>query len=237
MRRYADAAGPGELSAGAPAARAGLLDPHLPHLHKRWEEGCRNTDRLHQEIRAQGYRGSLRTLRRHTAQLRKATARPVRPPAPAPKKVASWILTPPGKLTDADHAALTRITAHCPEISATCVLVREFAGMLCHRRGKYLGTWARNAEASPVPELRGFAKGLRKDWTAVTAGLTLPYSSGVVEGHVNRNQDDQKANVRTGETGSSAQARPARGLTSSRKVGQSRCGPRWWPGKSPHPSG
>jgi transposase len=34
--------------------------------------------------------------------------------------------------------------------------------------------------------LRGFAKGLRKDWAAVTAGLTLPYSSGTVEGHVNR---------------------------------------------------
>jgi transposase len=26
----------------------------------------------------------------------------------------------------------------------------------------------------------------REDWAAVTAGLTLPYSSGAVEGHVNR---------------------------------------------------
>ena len=42
------------------------------------------------------------------------------------------------------------------------------------------------AEASPVSELRGFAKGLRKDWAAVTAGLTVSYSSGAVEGHVNR---------------------------------------------------
>ena len=186
IRRYAGAAGPSALSADAPAARASVLDPHLPHLHQRWEEGCRNTGQLHQEIRARGYRGSMRTLRRHTAQLRKATASPARPPAPAPKKVASWILTPPGKLTDADHAALTRIIARCPEISATCVLVRDFAGMLCHRRGKHLSAWAGNAEASPVPELRGFAKGLRKDWAAVTPGLTLPYSSGVVEGHVNR---------------------------------------------------
>ena len=30
------------------------------------------------------------------------------------------------------------------------------------------------------------AKGLRKDWAAVTAGLTVSYSSGAVEGHVNR---------------------------------------------------
>ena len=58
--------------------------------------------------------------------------------------------------------------------------------MLCHRHGEHLEAWTTQAQASPVTELRGFAKGLRKDWAAVTAGLTLPYSSGVVEGHVNR---------------------------------------------------
>jgi len=58
--------------------------------------------------------------------------------------------------------------------------------MLCHRCGEHLEAWAGQAEASPVRELRGFAKGLRKDWAAVTAGLTVSYSSGAVEGHVNR---------------------------------------------------
>ena len=58
--------------------------------------------------------------------------------------------------------------------------------MLCHRHGERLEAWAAQAETSPVSELRGFAKGLRKDWAAVTAGLTVPYSSGAVEGHVNR---------------------------------------------------
>jgi transposase len=63
-------------------------------------------------------------------------------------------------------------------------LVREFADMLCNQRGERLETWASQAEASPVSELRGFSKGLRKDWAAVTAGLTTPYNSGAVEGHV-----------------------------------------------------
>ncbi|MFI1259139.1 hypothetical protein ACH4U6_36125 [Streptomyces netropsis] len=36
------------------------------------------------------------------------------------------------------------------------------------------------------PELRGFASGLRKDWNAVMADLTLHWNSGAVEGHVNR---------------------------------------------------
>jgi transposase len=34
--------------------------------------------------------------------------------------------------------------------------------------------------------MRSFAAGLGKDWPAVTAGLTLPWRSGTVEGHVNR---------------------------------------------------
>jgi transposase len=58
--------------------------------------------------------------------------------------------------------------------------------MLCHQRGEYLEVWAAQAETSPVSELRSFSKGLRKDWAAVTAGLTTPSSSGAVEGRVNR---------------------------------------------------
>lgn len=34
--------------------------------------------------------------------------------------------------------------------------------------------------------MKGFAGFLRQDLDAVPAGLTLPWSSGVVEGHVNR---------------------------------------------------
>jgi transposase len=57
--------------------------------------------------------------------------------------------------------------------------------MLCHQHGDKLPAWAAQAQASTVSELRGFAKGLRKDWAVVTAGLTLPYSSGAVECDVN----------------------------------------------------
>jgi transposase len=185
VRRYATGA-VSDLLPDTPARRAGLLDPHLPYLNQRWDEGCRSTDKLHEEIRARGYRGSLRTLRRHTAQLRQATTPPATPPAPAPKKVAMWILTPPSSLADADRATLAGITARCEELTATRALVRDFADMLCHRTGSKLPGWADQAEASPVRELRSFAAGLRKDWAAVTAGLTLPYSSGAVEGHVNR---------------------------------------------------
>jgi transposase len=42
------------------------------------------------------------------------------------------------------------------------------------------------AAASGIEALARFAQGLREDLTAVTAGLTLPWSNGPVEGQVNR---------------------------------------------------
>jgi transposase len=186
VRRYATAETAGQLTGGARLMRPGLLGPHQDWLRQRWDEGIRSTERLHAELRDRGYQGSMRTLRRLTAQLRRDTAVPAPLAAPPAKKVARWILTPPSDLTDDDRAALTQITGRCEELQQTGALVREFADMLCNRRGERLEAWASRAQDSPVSELRGFAKGLRSDWAAVTAGLTVSYSSGAVEGHVNR---------------------------------------------------
>jgi len=186
VRRYATAATADELIGGTRVTQPGLLGPHQDWLRQRWDDGVRSTQRLHAELRDRGYQGSLRTLRRLTAQLRRDTAVPAPPPPPPARQVASWILTPPGDLTDDNRAALAQITARCAELAATRDLVREFADMLCHRHGERLEAWAHQAQTSPVSELRGFAKGLRRDWAAVIAGLTVSYSSGPVEGHVNR---------------------------------------------------
>ncbi len=185
MHRYATAATADQLIGGARLARSGLLGPHQAYLRQRWDERLRSTERLHGELRGRGYRGSLRALRRFTAQLRRDTAVPVPPPAPKARTVASWILTRQGDLADDDRAALARITARCAELTATRDLVREFGDMLCYLRGERLEAWVGQAEASAVSDLRGFATGLRKDWAAVTAGLTVSYSSRPVEGHVN----------------------------------------------------
>jgi hypothetical protein len=54
------------------------------------------------------------------------------------------------------------------------------------RRGRDLEQWMTAAIATGEPALRSFVTGLRADQDAVTAGLSLPWSSGVVGGHVNR---------------------------------------------------
>ena len=80
VRRYATAATADELIGGARLTRPGLLGPHQDWLRQRWDEGVRSTEQLHDELRDRGYRGSLRTLRRLTARLRRT------PPSPRPRQ-------------------------------------------------------------------------------------------------------------------------------------------------------
>ncbi|MCL4489706.1 MAG: transposase [Chloroflexi bacterium] len=58
--------------------------------------------------------------------------------------------------------------------------------MIRERRGDQLDSWLEKAEASTLPDLRNFATGLRRDYDAVRAGLSLPWSNGQTEGQVNR---------------------------------------------------
>ena len=186
VRRYATAATADQLIGGARLTRPGLLGPHQAYLRQRWDEGIRSTERLHAELRARGYQGSLRTLRRLTARLRQDTAVPRRRQRPRPRRWPAGSSPRPATSPTTTAPRSRRSPPAARNSTPPATLVREFADMLCHRRGEHLEAWAAQAEASPVSELRGFAKGLRKDWAAVTAGLTVSYSSGAVEGHVNR---------------------------------------------------
>jgi transposase len=65
-------------------------------------------------------------------------------------------------------------------------LSQDFAALLREREGGRLDGWIATASASDVTELRRFAQGLLLDEAAVRAGLTLEWSNGQTEGHVNR---------------------------------------------------
>lgn len=64
--------------------------------------------------------------------------------------------------------------------------VRSFATMMCTLRGDRLEAWMTAVDADDLPALSSFVIGLRRDQDAVTAGPTLHWNSGPVEGHVNR---------------------------------------------------
>lgn len=60
------------------------------------------------------------------------------------------------------------------------------ATMLTERQGERLPDWLNAVRQDNLPNLHTLAAGIDRDRDAVIAGLTLPWSSGVVEGHVNR---------------------------------------------------
>ncbi|MGV9989135.1 transposase, partial [Streptomyces olivaceus] len=76
--------------------------------------------------------------------------------------------------------------ANCPELDALTGHVRCFAHMLTERQGERLPQWLDAVRQDDLPSLHTLAAGIDRDRDAVIAGLTLPWNSGVVEGHVNR---------------------------------------------------
>lgn len=101
-------------------------------------------------------------------------------------QVTGWICRHPDNLVQRDTEQLQEILDRCPELRTAAELVRSFADMLTHLHGERLTAWIVAAEQAALPGITEFATGLTADIAAVTAGLSLPFSSGPVEGNVNR---------------------------------------------------
>jgi transposase len=185
VRRYARAATVTE-AASPRCPRRSRLDPFKDHLQQRWQEGCHNATRLYHEICTRGYRGSRTTVRASLAPWRTAGATPRRQPVITVRQVKRLLLRRPSELTAEEQALLDRITGRSEELTGLARLTRAFTALLRERRGDELRQWVEAVVASGIAELVAFAKGLEQDWAAVVAGLTLEWSSGQVEGQVNR---------------------------------------------------
>ncbi|MFE9859088.1 transposase [Streptomyces sp. NPDC005780] len=96
------------------------------------------------------------------------------------------MLIHPDTLPESEHLKLKSVLAGCPELDALTGHVRAFGKMLTHLQGDQLPKCIKGVRADDLPSLHTFVNGLERDLAAVTAGLTLPWSSGIVEGHVNR---------------------------------------------------
>ncbi|MEV2273423.1 transposase [Nonomuraea africana] len=187
VRRFARAASPDELLVNAGTGRRPkALDAFEPYLRRRWNDGCTNAEQLYQELRALGYRGRPTTVRQYLHPWRSAAVKhPPSSPPPTVRQAAGWLLRDPAHLTDDEQRRLEALSHACPPLAALRDHVGAFARMMVERRGDLLERWMTTVDDS-LPELRSFVAGLRRDFDAVRAGLTLPHSSGPVEGHVNR---------------------------------------------------
>lgn len=81
---------------------------------------------------------------------------------------------------------LKELLARCPEPDAVAACVASFAEMMTDLDGHRLPAWLDQAQATGLPPLKSLVNGIRQDLDAVTAGLSMHWNSGRVEGNVNR---------------------------------------------------
>src|SRR5215203_2478185 len=179
--------------------RASVLDPYLPYLVKRWNEGCRSAKRLYAEIRDQGYHHSVDTVNRLLSSFRHTEQRdgelPHAPRAkrgsiagasPTTKNVAALFLRREEMLNEEQKEYLERLCASDVALADARRLTQEFAKMVRNLEGERLGRWLKEAEASGASVMKKFATGLKKDLPAVRGGLTEEWSNGPVEGFITK---------------------------------------------------
>jgi len=167
--------------------RATALDSFLPYLARRWRAGQHIAAFLFDEVWQQGYRGSKRTVRRQLKGWR--TAEPPPPPQamlPGPRTLAWLLLRRPSDLDDKEQVLLKQLDERSLELACARQLAQHFLRLVRERRGRELDDWAADVRTTGPPELRGFSRNLQHDWAAVHAGLTERWSSGSVEGNVNK---------------------------------------------------
>jgi len=184
---------------GVRAPGKSKLDPYLAYLRERWSAGAHSGSRLFCEIKERGYTGSESLLRHVLGEWRaelppQARQGPARKPRLAPKPgkrrlssrgAAFLMILPSSKLTKVQQQQVAQMNLN-QELQAVYLLSQEFVTMLKEGLVEALEGWLKRAKACQVTELGSFVNGIRRDYAAVRAAFSLPWSNGTTEGHVNR---------------------------------------------------
>src|SRR5262247_3450146 len=178
-----------------------IVNPYKAYLLERWNAGCHTALQLFQEIQARGYAGSYRRVTAYVSRIRQAQGIPPRRQArrqrlpvvaepvsqPLTPRRATWlVLRRAEQRTEAEAQQLAQLHAQSAEVAEAIDLAQDFTALVRQRQPERLDAWLQRATASTLEAFQRFASGLRDDYAAVKAGVTLPWSSGPVEGHINR---------------------------------------------------
>ena len=179
------------------------LEPYQAYLTERWAAGETNGRHLWQEVQTQGFTGSLMALmgwaarqqllapppastRRGRNQQAKTDQNQLALAPLRTRRVAWWLLRRPDTLSAERQAVLARMEQASKAFGQRYRLTIQFTEMLRKRQVEQLRPWLDAAQASDLRELKSLAEGIERDYAAVEAALRLPYSTGPVEGNINR---------------------------------------------------
>ncbi len=183
--------------AGPRKPRRSPLDWSTRYLRERWDAGERNGIVLWEELKTQGYQGSMRSVYRRLTKWRDHPRQPglsaslgSLPRSPlegvTPAKIIGWMLARPEMLSRRTQEQLDQLCQMDDQLAQARELTHGFLELIRRQSTKGLDSWLKNVRASGIPQFLSFARSVEQDKAAILAGLTLPYSTGPVEGHINR---------------------------------------------------
>lgn len=177
----------------------GVLEPFIPYLVERWNAGCRNGTALWKELGERGYTGKRGTVLTFVTRLRRALGIPtgkrtildgkvvVPEPRPLTPRNAVWqVLQRPEKQDEATEERIRKLRQAHLELDEAITLTEGFATLIRARDPASLDGWLEQAAASTLKPFQSFAASLRRDYAAVRAGVEQQWSTGPVEGEINK---------------------------------------------------
>jgi transposase len=104
---------------------------------------------------------------------------------PLTPRRATWlVLRHEETRTEAEAQQLAQLHAQQAEVAEAIDLAQDFAQLVRQRQPEHLDPWPQRAAKSTQEAWQRFAKGLCEDYDAVKAGVTLPWSTSPVDGHI-----------------------------------------------------
>jgi transposase len=197
VRKYITA---GTFPERQPRVRFSILEPYKAYLIQRWQQGGCNVRQLFRGIQQQGYPGGLGVVSQFMAELRRqnglppytrmfaANGQPLHlPPNPLTPRQATWLVLSRLDTLQAEELRLIdRMRAVHSDVELAIDLAQSFVTLVRQHLEESFDPWLERANTSSLPSFRSFAAGIRRDYAAVRAALSLPWSNGQVEGQVNR---------------------------------------------------
>ena len=101
-------------------------------------------------------------------------------------QVTRLLLRPQEDLSETDARYREAVCRLSPKLALASTLNYRFVQMVRERKCKELPTWLREAKTCSVEEFRRFARGLEKEYDALSAALSEQWSTGQVEGQITR---------------------------------------------------
>ena len=170
--------------------KSNLLD-FEDYLIKRWQEGEQKVKVLFEEIKEQGFKHSIKLVYDFVKKYPKTVVE-ILPEAAkvkyySSKQLSIWLSTFRKDWSEElPRAYLAKLLEDNPIIKKVRNTVLNFRRLMKEKEGDKLATWCNEVINDENENIKGFARGILRDFQAVYQGFVSNWSNGPVEGQVNR---------------------------------------------------